>query len=740
MRGVTDHMQKRNGSFLPLLVAAGLLLSSVTVFPVAPVLAAEMNTSAVQLSRDAAVAKARDLFELAESDWSVRSVSLFQEGPGEWQKAEANPSWSMWFESTTGSSTLLATLDANTGQLLAMTRPSTAEAKEFTLDQQFENGEAFLKRYAPQVLPELARNTSTGWQTPTSDTRLDWDRKTRDGAYVIDDNIWMEVSPGGEVTRFHLNWTDVELPTVESKLTVEQAMDLFAKTLELQLSYERRYNSKGSSEYTVVYKPLYRSTSEVPVGYAEHEYLPLFDARSGEYLDQQGRPIAEPNLTRTAPLQPNGPSAPRERATAMTEQEVYDLVEKNGLIRDGYVPHSSQYTEKEGHKIWQLQYIAHQSNTLNDDVSLSINASTGELIQLYDFGDPPVNGLPAMSDADVKAKAMELVTGLFPNRLGMLGLTDGPLEFQNGNEQRVVRFPQLHNGMATDGSVQLYFDAAGQLLRVHTRFLNSEELTAYPSVQGVITPESAESILLDRLPLRLSWLIVHKDNGETETVPVYAPKRASDLDFVLNAHTGKPFRDIEKEASKPKPSTPTDIAGHWAEEVLTRYAKLGLLNVSAEGKAHPDQAISRAELIRLAVDRTVAYVPNEKTEPTFPDISQDHPQFSQIEEAYRKGWVRKSDAFRPTDAISREEAATIFARMAGYKRLSQDHSIFKLPYADSQEISEWAQGSVAIGYSFGVMRGANNQFRPKANITLAEVVTILERIPGMDDNIGIYPW
>ncbi|MCX7570705.1 S-layer homology domain-containing protein [Tumebacillus sp. DT12] len=733
-------MQKRNGSFLPLLVAAGLFLSGVTVFPVAPALAAEMNTSAVQLSRDAAVAKARDMFALAESDWSVRSVALYQKGAGEWQKEATVPSWSMWFESTKGSGTLLATLDANTGQLLAMTRPSTAEAKEFTLDQQFENGEAFLKRYAPQVLPELARNASTGWQTPTGTMRLNWDRKTRDGAYVINDRIWMEVSPGGEVTQFHLNWTDVELPEVESKLTVEQVKDLFAKTLEMQLRYERRYDSQGKSEYTVVYKPLYRSTSGNPTGYAEHEYLPLFDARSGEYLDLQGRPVAEPNLTRTPPFQPNGPVAPRERATALTEQEVFDLVEKNGLIREGYIPHSTQYTEKDGHKIWQLRYLHHQSNNLDDDISLSVDASTGELAHLYDFGDPPVNGLPAMSDADVKAKAVELVTGLFPNRLGLLGLTDGPLEFENGNEQRVVRFPQLHNGLATDGGVQLYFDAAGQLLRVQTDFLNGEELTAYPSAQGVITPERAESILLDQIPLRLSWLIVHKDSGETETVPVYAPKRASYLDFVLNAHTGKPFLENEREASKPKPSMPTDIVGHWAEEVLTRYAKLGHLNVSAEGKAHPDQAISRAELIRLAVDRTVAYVPNEKTEPTFPDISQDHPQFVQIEEAYRKGWIRKSDAFRPTDAISREEAATIFARMAGYKRLSQDHSIFKLPYADSQEISEWAQGSVAIGYSFGVMRGANNQFRPKANITLAEVVTILERIPGMDDNIGIYPW
>lgn len=163
-------MSKRNGPFLPVLVAAGLLLSGVAVTPAAPALAAEENVGAFQLTRDAAVLKVREMFSLPEADWKVRSVALNREDRIRLKKMGAKPRWSMVFENTQRAESFVASIDANTGQLLSLNRPDTAEPKQHTLDQQFEIGEAFLKQYAPHVLSELARDTQSSRMMPGVET------------------------------------------------------------------------------------------------------------------------------------------------------------------------------------------------------------------------------------------------------------------------------------------------------------------------------------------------------------------------------------------------------------------------------------------------------------------------------------------------------------------------------------------------------------------------------------------
>ncbi|MGZ4164816.1 MAG: S-layer homology domain-containing protein, partial [Tumebacillaceae bacterium] len=182
---------------------------------------------------------------------------------------------------------------------------------------------------------------------------------------------------------------------------------------------------------------------------------------------------------------------------------------------------------------------------------------------------------------------------------------------------------------------------------------------------------------------------------------------------------------------------PTDIKGHWAEKSLTHFAEKGLLEL-VDGKANPDQKLTRAQVVRLLVDaRGCGYVDNN-VDPTFADVPKDFKYYAQIETALRNGWIAQASKFRPNDSISREEVAAILARVEGFKDLSTHKEIFHVPYADGSKISDFAYGSIAINYGLGVMRGANNLFDPQANVTLAQMVTILDKLASLPSNGPIY--
>ena len=61
----------------------------------------------------------------------------------------------------------------------------------------------------------------------------------------------------------------------------------------------------------------------------------------------------------------------------------------------------------------------------------------------------------------------------------------------------------------------------------------------------------------------------------------------------------------------------TDIAGHWAEDTITRWADVGIVNGYPDGTFKPDEPITRAELAKIV---TLAFGLTEKTEQTFADL------------------------------------------------------------------------------------------------------------------------
>lgn len=132
--------------------------------------------------------------------------------------------------------------------------------------------------------------------------------------------------------------------------------------------------------------------------------------------------------------------------------------------------------------------------------------------------------------------------------------------------------------------------------------------------------------------------------------------------------------------------------------------------------------------------KTVSITAGSATSSKFADTA-THWANGYINFAANKGLLKGESAngvtnFNPSRNLRRSEFAVIMARYLALDTTSTD----KLPFADRDSIAAWAAGAVQACYQAGIMSGqldtASNKtyFNPNANITRAEVMTVMSRI------------
>lgn len=174
-----------------------------------------------------------------------------------------------------------------------------------------------------------------------------------------------------------------------------------------------------------------------------------------------------------------------------------------------------------------------------------------------------------------------------------------------------------------------------------------------------------------------------------------------------------------------------DIANHWAKFGIERWSNYGIIQGS-EGLFRPDSPITRGEMA-VIIDRVMKY--QVKSLNSFNDL--DSTWYTDaILGANKAGIILGNNGLvRPTDLITREEAAVMLGRAL---HISESDIIAE--FSDMSSISEWAVGYINALTSLKIINGiGDNLFAPKSNITRGEVVKILDNaIKGLFSNAGIY--
>lgn len=233
----------------------------------------------------------------------------------------------------------------------------------------------------------------------------------------------------------------------------------------------------------------------------------------------------------------------------------------------------------------------------------------------------------------------------------------------------------------------------------------------------------------------------------------------------------------------------SDIAGHWAEDTITRWADVGIVNGYPDGTFKPDNDITRAELAKIL---TLAFGLTEKTATELTGIDPNEWYYNHVltaaefipmlplsmPDALDYYLVNRDDGandFFPDKPALRGQAAEAFVLLKIYSdngltaEMPEDTtpqtlaipqsdltvevpsaftlhplliSIYKDnifgPYINMQGMGHWDTNQMEyvtyiwLAYTLGIMQGETGAdgmyFNPNDSLTRAEVLTILDRI------------
>ncbi len=174
--------------------------------------------------------------------------------------------------------------------------------------------------------------------------------------------------------------------------------------------------------------------------------------------------------------------------------------------------------------------------------------------------------------------------------------------------------------------------------------------------------------------------------------------------------------EIENKEPAPESNTQKPVSGvaipeHWAKEYLAKAVNAKIIEGSDEGLM-PDRNISRAEIITMLL-RAFGLEADKNAGPNWYD--------GPIATAKSLGWIEPGDD-GPT-IIDRQETARIMVRAFHIGVTSR-----RVTFTDIADVSPEMLDAVLDAASSGIITGTpDGSFKPRANITRAEAVTMIMR-------------
>jgi hypothetical protein len=133
----------------------------------------------------------------------------------------------------------------------------------------------------------------------------------------------------------------------------------------------------------------------------------------------------------------------------------------------------------------------------------------------------------------------------------------------------------------------------------------------------------------------------------------------------------------------------SDTAGHWAHDYINTAVSEGIIEGYPDGRFRPDKAVTRAEFCAM-VNKALGN--NGTANITFRDVDHNDWYYGDVAKAMAAAYTAGYDdnTFRPNNAITRQEAAVMIARIVpAYGKSGSLRA-----YHDYGRIADWAYESL----------------------------------------------
>lgn len=215
------------------------------------------------------------------------------------------------------------------------------------------------------------------------------------------------------------------------------------------------------------------------------------------------------------------------------------------------------------------------------------------------------------------------------------------------------------------------------------------------------------------------WVILDEVKVDTAAGKVSGTVNHFSKFAVLAKEKVTPVEEEQEPIQEPTKPALKDITGHWAEANISKLVATGAVSGYPDGTFKPDNTISRAEFATILVK-------------AFKLEAKDGKIFEDTANHWAKGYIATANAnnivsgysdtnFGPDDIITREQMAVMIVKAAKLANAAEGKT-----FTDATQISDWAKEAIGIASSEGIISGyPDNTFKPKANATRAEAVTVI---------------
>ncbi len=203
----------------------------------------------------------------------------------------------------------------------------------------------------------------------------------------------------------------------------------------------------------------------------------------------------------------------------------------------------------------------------------------------------------------------------------------------------------------------------------------------------------------------------------TRTVLPWAVPTADGLELMVSQSCRVELE--EREASY------SDVAVQsWYEDAVAFTSARGLFSGVGGDRFAPEQTMTRSMLASVLYRMDGA--PAVSADGAFSDVPAGRWDSAAVQWAAQSGIVSGTGEgkFSPEAPMTREALVTMLYRYANQAGLATDHRS-ALNFTDADSVSSWAEEAVNWACEAGILQGSDNQLRPGATATRAEVASIL---------------
>ena len=580
------------------------------------------------------------------------------------------------------------------------------EALKFALE--------FIGKVDPKIYKEIKLKTS-------SNPINNWDRNySFNFIRVIDDIPYTENTihinvdmHTGDITNYYTNWErDLDFPKAESIISLENAKEAYIKDIGLNLVYKTSYrypspmDTGSESKYYLAYSYI-----------GERKGIDAFNGKvinlsnHGIYTTTTEKAMAEDNAAGGAPI-----ITPEERGEIDKLVGIKDIKEAEKKARE-ILQLGSNY-KLQNHNLytnWQnpddffynLSFVKEAEKY--QDVEVSLDAKTLELISFYKYRDIEANSKPSIKKSQALEMAEDYIKKINPDKIQKIEYMENSME-DNQQSYYFNFIRKVDDIYVESDNISIGIDAVNKEIDSYNISWYKGE---FPSRENIISIDKAYEVLFENIGFSLNYISVYSNNETQDKKDIKLVYSVSqDKPTIIDAKTGDILNYSGNPYKENKIPSYTDIEDSYAKDKINTLSEYSI-GFSTD-KFSPKDKIKQKDFLYLLWKSINPY--RTETEADSDVI---------YKELTRQNIVKDEEENREK-VVTKEEAVKFIIRAMKYEKLAEASNIYKDLFKDQKDISPNLKGHMSIAYGLKIINGdGSGNIRPKYELLREDAASMI---------------